>query len=163
MNREEMLGPAVSETGQVYEPGTGYKGMAFGAGIVMIIALKLAHSFGVFGGGGLVPPSLQSEIEASVVQAQARLPIRTDDLTTLTGVSSSGTRMLFSGTISEDIPTAEVGAVQSEAQQTTRQMLCEDAEARSLIGRGATIAYRYVDPSGDRLDVEVASCPVRRS
>ncbi|HEX8528042.1 hypothetical protein [Allosphingosinicella sp.] len=162
MNREEMLGPAVSETGQVYEPGTGYKGMAFGAGIVVIVALKLAHSFGLFGEGGLVPPSLQSEIESGVAQVQAQLPIRLDDLTTVTGVSSTGTRILFSGRISEDIPTAEIPAAQADAQQAVRQILCDNPDNRALIGRGAIMAYRIVDPSGDRIELEVGSCRLPR-
>lgn len=152
MNREELLGPVVSpETGEVYESGTGYKGVGIGAGIVIALGLKVF----VFAGGGT---DLEAEIEAGVRQARAELPVKVDEVTTITAITASGNRVNYALQIAADIPTAAIPAAQREQQAALRQSVCSTRESRRIVEAGAVLVYNYTDQTGDRFANEVGSC-----
>jgi hypothetical protein len=157
MNREEMLGPAVSpETGQAYEPGTGYKGVGIGAGVVVLIGMKVGWS--MLGGGTADVPA---QIAQGVVEARRQLPMRVDEITTITDISSEGTRIIYGMRIDLDIPTDQIPQARTAQQTDVTRTACATPQPRQMIDAGATLVYRYTDRSGDRFDVEVGSC--RRS
>lgn len=161
MNREEMLGPAVSpETGEAYEPGTGYKGVGIGVGIVVLIAMKTCHSLFTGGVGSDRPASvnLPSQIAAGVAEARRQLPHRVDDVTTMTGISSSGTRILYDMRLDLDIAAADIPSARLDQQAYLERAACETRETRRMLDAGATLAYRYTDRDGDQFEAQVGSC-----
>lgn len=166
MNREELLGPVVSpETGKAYEPGTGYKGVGIGVGIVVLLAMKMCHSV-VTGGVGSdrpAPADLPRQIEAGIAEARRQLPLRVDDMTTMTAINASGTQIVYEMRIDGDIPTAGIALARAEQQRYVERAACERAATRGMIDAGATLAYRYTDSSGDGFEAHASSCPARPS
>ncbi|HEX8364691.1 MAG TPA: hypothetical protein VF603_05340 [Allosphingosinicella sp.] len=161
MNREDLLGPAVSpETGEAYEPGTGYKGVGIGAGIVVLIAMKTCHSLVTGGVGSDRPASvdLPRQIAAGVAEARTHLPVRLDDVTTMTGITAAGTTIIYDMRLETDIATADIPAARADQQRYIDSAACETPDTRRMIDGGATLAYRYTDPSGDRFQTQIGSC-----
>lgn len=166
MNREELLGPVVSpETGKAYEPGTGYKGVGIGAGIVVLLAMKMCHSVftGDVGSDRLSATDLPRQIAAGVAEARPQLPIRVDDITTMTGISAAGTRILYDMRLDADIEAADIPGARAEQQAYLERAACEARDTRQMIDAGATLAYRYTDRNGDQFETQVGSCAGSRS
>lgn len=161
MNREELLGPVVSpETGKAYEPGTGYKGVGIGVGIVVLLAMKMCHSVftGDVGSDRLSTADLPSQIAAGVAQVRSQLPIRVDEITTMTAISAAGTQVLYDMRLDIDIEATDLAAASAEQQAYADRAACEERDTRRLIEAGAALTYRYTDRNGDQFQTRIESC-----
>ena len=111
------------------------------------------------GSAGAGNPELAREIAAAATQLDAQAPMQVDDITTLTGVSSNGTEIVYDMAISQDVPTGQIDQLRQAAQSGNQTNLCADSRSGDLIRMGATMTHRYVDPSGDRFETRVSTCP----
>jgi hypothetical protein len=168
MDREQLLGPRPEGESEpdpfVPDEGSGYKGVTFGAGLILLLALKAAHSFGLFDRVRPEPRlDVAAEIQAGVSQIRAQLPMRVDEITRMTEVSGSGNRLIYTYAVSEDLTPEELAAARAELPALRQRELCVDQGARRLIEAGAVFVYHYVDTARDAIDAEVRSCPAASS
>lgn len=104
-------------------------------------------------------PVLASQIATAATELNARTPMTVDQITTLTGVRAEGTEIVYEMSVSQDIPTAQMEAIRQTAQTANQGNLCRDPNAGRLIRMGASMHHYYTDPSGDRFETHVTSCP----
>lgn len=104
-------------------------------------------------------PALAGQIATAATELNARTPMTVDQITTLTAVRSEGTEIVYEMTVSQDIPTAQMEAIRQNAQGANQTNLCRDPNAGRLIRMGASMHHYYTDPSGDRFETHVTSCP----
>jgi hypothetical protein len=109
------------------------------------------------------PPSLEADlsgqISSAVVVLSSGLPRQVDAVTTLTAVRAEGTRIFYELSINRDLSRAELETMRPNLQAGLRTQLCADPASRRLLLAGATMRHRYTDPSGDRIETSVESCP----
>jgi hypothetical protein len=111
-----------------------------------------------------VPPpgtggSLADEIAAAVEVMRIGLPRQVDSVSTLTGIRSEGTTVYYEMSINQDVSPAELRTMRPGIQADLQRTMCADPDTSRLIRQGATLNHRYTDPSGDRVDLGVSSCP----
>lgn len=104
-------------------------------------------------------PALAGQIATAAVELNQRTPMTVDPITTLVGVRSQGTEIVYEMRVSQDIPTAQLAAIQQTAQAGNQSNLCRDPNAGRLIRMGASMSHYYTDPNGDRFETHVTSCP----
>ncbi|HEV2867111.1 MAG TPA: hypothetical protein VGX37_11415 [Allosphingosinicella sp.] len=103
--------------------------------------------------------SLEYQIAAAIHQISPQLPMRVDDVTTLTAITHEGTNIIYAMAIDQDLPASEIENARSQMQVSNQTALCAQEMTLRLIRMGATMTHRYTDKSGDRFETRVASCP----
>lgn len=103
--------------------------------------------------------SLAAEIADAVAVMRVGLPRQVDTVSTLTGIRSEGTTVYYEMSINQDVSAAELRAMRPALQADLQRTMCADPDTSRLIRQGATLNHRYTDPSGDRVDLGVSSCP----
>ncbi len=104
-------------------------------------------------------PALAGQIATAAVELNRRTPMTVDPITTLVGVRSQGTEIVYEMRVSQDIPSAQLATIQQTAQTGNQTNLCGDPNAGRLIRMGASMSHYYTDPTGDRFETHVTSCP----
>jgi len=104
-------------------------------------------------------PALAGQIATAAAELNQRTPMTVDQITTLTGVRSQGTEIVYEMAISQDIPSAQMETIRQTAQAGNQANLCRDPNAGRLIRMGASMSHYYTDPSGDRFETHVTACP----
>lgn len=103
--------------------------------------------------------SLADEIAIAVDAMRITLPTPVDSVTTMTGIRAEGTTVYYEMSINQDVSAAELRATRPGVQADLQRTLCADPDTGRLIRRGATLKHQYTDPSGDRMEAAVSSCP----
>lgn len=163
MNRDEMLGPAVSEAGEAYEPGTGYKGYAFGGVILVAIAIKaglMVVNRADDGSEATAPASTQlaAELQEAARLIRASAPTRLDEVTTLVGATADGNRITYQMRLDGEIPAAQLATAEASARSEVQRRVCATPPTRNLIRAGGVMSYEYTDRAGHNFRVLVNAC-----
>jgi len=104
-------------------------------------------------------PALASQIAAAATELNQRTPMTVDAITSLTGVRAQGTEIIYDMAVSQDLPSAQIETIRQTAQAANQTNLCRDPNASRLIRMGASMNHHYTDPTGDRFETRVATCP----
>lgn len=104
-------------------------------------------------------PELTAAIGIAAAQLNQRTPLQVDPVTTLNHVSAEGTNITYEMAINRDLPTAQIETLRQTAQSLNQLNLCREPNTARLIGMGASMTHQYTDPSGDRFETRVSSCP----
>lgn len=103
-------------------------------------------------------PALEAEMQQAAAQIRGQLPIRADQITTVTGIRAEGTEFVYDMAISQEIPTAQVDMVSRAAQVANQGNLCGNPQTSTFIRRGGSMRHIYTDTAGHRFETRVASC-----
>jgi hypothetical protein len=101
---------------------------------------------------------LRAGLEEAARQMRPQLPMQVDQITTLVGVITAGNRIMYTMTLSEDIPSREIAEATRNIQSHNVERVCGSQQTRRLIEAGGEMAYQYTDASGDAFATEVTSC-----
>lgn len=103
-------------------------------------------------------PELAGQIAQAAQAFQARVPMQVDQITTLTGVRSNGTEVIYEMAVSQAISPAQLEQVRTTAQNANQTNLCADPNAGRLIRMGASMTHQYTDTAGARFETRVTGC-----
>ena len=130
--------------------------LALGAGL--FFARAVGHfTTDRFGTPGDTP--LAANLRAAAKQIRAQAPIKVDPITSLIGAGAIGDTIIYTMSLSVDIPTSQIAATQARLQALDTNRICGEAETRKLIDAGGKMRWIYTDTSGDQLQANVAKCP----
>lgn len=104
-------------------------------------------------------PALAAEMRTAAEQLSASLPMRVNDVTTLTAFRAEGTEYIYDMAVSRDIAPAEIDKARQTIQANNQANLCRDPNTSRLIAMGGTMTHRYTDPNGDGFETRVTACP----
>lgn len=104
-------------------------------------------------------PALAGQIATAAAELNQRTPMTVDPITTLVGVRAQGTEIVYEMRVSQDIPSVQLATIQQTAQAANQTNLCSDPNAGRLLRMGASMSHYYTDPTGDRFETHVVSCP----
>jgi hypothetical protein len=122
------------------------------------LAALLLSWTGAAAGQAVPPDRFAAEVAAAVDELRAELPMRVDDLTTLTRIRAEGTRFVYEMTVSRDIPADQVENARQVLQRQNQANLCSNADTRPFLDAGGSMRHVYTDPNGDRFETLVTAC-----
>jgi hypothetical protein len=90
--------------------------------------------------------TIQAAFENSARELLLKLPMKLDEITTLTKASVDGTKFIYDFTI--DISPPEFDQISGELVKKTREFWC-NADNMATITSGGIVVYRYVDKKAE--------------
>ncbi len=102
--------------------------------------------------------ALAVNLRAAADQIRAQAPIKVDAMTTLNGAASIGDTIIYTMTLAQDVPTAQLPVAQAWAQRTVTKRACADPEVRKLIDEGGKMRWIYTDVTGDQFTANLGKC-----
>ncbi len=108
---------------------------------------------------GPVDPELAAAVQVAARAANAQAPMRIDQITTMTGATARGVRIIYRYEVSRPIPQQQVDAMRDRIAELNARSVCSRQEIRQIIDRGAEIEYAYYGPGDQFLfSTPILSC-----
>lgn len=111
--------------------------------------------------GGCSKPGddLEYQIAEATHQLERQLPMRVDDVTTLTGVRHEGTNIIYEMSIDRELAPEDLQSAPGQMQASNQNTICTQPATQQLIRMGASLTHRYTDKAGHHFETRVTSCP----
>jgi len=118
--------------------------------VAVLVALILGSrwAFERFWGEEAAGQDLAAALEAEAETIGARLPVALDEVTTLTGVETDGTTIIYRARIAKPLHQIDMTAFEHGKKGVVAGNVCRNPDARALLQRGAVFRYEWVDTQG---------------
>jgi len=124
----------------------------------ILLAGSIAMSVAI-AGCGKPGDDLEYKIAEATHQMQGQLPMRVDDVTTLTGVRHEGTNIIYEMSVDRELSADELQAAPGQMQANNQRNMCGQPPTLELIRMGASLTHRYTDKAGHHFETRVSACP----
>ena len=124
-----------------------------------ILLATLAAAAIPLAGCGKPGDDLEYKIAEATHQMQGQLPMRVDDVTTLTAVRHEGTNIIYEMSVDRELSADELQTATGQMQASNQSNMCGQPPTLELIRMGASLTHRYTDKAGHHFETRVSSCP----
>jgi hypothetical protein len=133
-------------------------GFLLALGVALVFARGVGRlTKGVLGNSN--DSALAARLSMAAKQISTRAPIKLDATTTLNSAAAAGDTIIYTMSLSIDIPRTKIATAQARLQAADTARVCAGADTRKLIGAGGKMRWIYTDLSGDRFQTNLSRCP----